>query len=91
VDAAQLPPQRPARGAAPVRATPIVLLARRNMRLWSNPGGVSRCDAPVASAQRVAQYLSAHGASFFDEIAPGTGLLPTQAEEALAELWRSAW
>jgi ATP-dependent Lhr-like helicase len=34
----------------------------------------------------VAQYLSAQGASFFDEIAPGTGLLPTQAEEALAEL-----
>jgi ATP-dependent Lhr-like helicase len=39
-----------------------------------------------AGAQRVAQYLSAHGASFFDEIAPGTGLLPSQAEEALAEL-----
>src|SRR5207249_9104763 len=37
-------------------------------------------------AQRVAEYLSSHGASFFDEIAPGSSLLPSQAEEALGEL-----
>jgi ATP-dependent Lhr-like helicase len=76
----------PARGAAPVRATPIVLLARRNVRLWSTLTGSVDAMRLSAGAQRVAQYLSAHGASFFDEIAPGTGLLPTQAEEALAEL-----
>jgi len=76
----------PARGAAPVRATPIVLLARRNMRLWSTLAGSVDAMHLSASAQRVAQYLCAHGASFFDEIAPGTGLLPTQGEEALAEL-----
>jgi ATP-dependent Lhr-like helicase len=76
----------PARGAAPVRATPIVLLARRNMRLWSTLTGSVDATHLSSSAQRVAQYLSAHGASFFDELAPGTGLLPTQAEEALAEL-----
>jgi ATP-dependent Lhr-like helicase len=34
----------------------------------------------------VADYLTGHGASFFDELAGGTGLLPSQAEEALAEL-----
>ena len=34
----------------------------------------------------MAQYLATHGASFFDEIAAGSALLPTQAEEALAEL-----
>jgi ATP-dependent Lhr-like helicase len=76
----------PARGAAPVRTTPIVLLARRNVRLWSTLTGSVDALHLSAGAQRVAQYLSAHGASFFDEIAPGTGLLPTQAEEALAEL-----
>jgi ATP-dependent Lhr-like helicase len=76
----------PERGAAPVRATPIVLLARRNMRLWSTLTGSVDAAHLSSSAQRVAQYLSAQGASFFDEIAPGTGLLPTQAEEALAEL-----
>jgi len=76
----------PERGAAPVRATPIVLLARRNLRLWSvlatatDPGHLS------ASALRVASFLDTHGASFFDEIAAGSALLPTQAEEALAEL-----
>src|SRR5262249_16289407 len=37
-------------------------------------------------AERVADYLAGHGASFFDELAGGTGLLPSQAEEALAEL-----
>jgi len=76
----------PARGAAPVRATPIVLLARRNVRLWSTLTGSVDATHLSASAQRVAQYLSTHGASFFDEIASGTGLLPSQTEEALAEL-----
>ena len=42
----------PERGAAPVRATPIVLLARRNLRLWfgvhrtsGSPAAVRRCAA----------------------------------------------
>jgi ATP-dependent Lhr-like helicase len=34
----------------------------------------------------VLDHLSAHGASFFDEIVEGTGLLALQAEEGLAEL-----
>jgi ATP-dependent Lhr-like helicase len=34
----------------------------------------------------VVEYLKQHGASFFDEIATGTGLLKTQTEEALGEL-----
>jgi len=34
----------------------------------------------------VVQYLAAHGASFFDELTAGSGLLPTQTEDALAEL-----
>ena len=73
------------RGAAPVRTTPIVLLARRNLRTWSSFAGSVE---PMLSskARRVADYIQAHGASFFDEITDGTGLLPSQAEEALAEL-----
>jgi ATP-dependent Lhr-like helicase len=84
----RLAPRRgdPERGAAPVRATPIVLLARRSLRLWSTLAGAVDPVSLSGSAQRVAQYLATHGASFFDEIAPGSGLLPTQAEEALAEL-----
>jgi ATP-dependent Lhr-like helicase len=74
------------RTAAPVRGTPIVLLARRNTRVWSSlTGGVDSANLS-SRAQVVADYIRLHGASFFDEIADGAGLLPTQAEEALAEL-----
>ena len=76
----------PQRGAAPVRATPIVLLARRNLRLWSTLAAAEDGPHLSANAQRIAGYLATHGASFFDEIASGSGLLPTQTEEALGEL-----
>jgi len=74
-------------GAGPVRATPIVLLQRRNMALWSRLGP-SREAQPVLSsrAQAVADYLRDHGASFFDELAAGTRLLHTELENAVAEL-----
>src|SRR5213080_3003960 len=71
----------PGRGAAPVRSTPIVLLARRHLRLWSSLAGTVEVQNLSPPAQRVAEYLSSHGASFFDEIAPGSSLLPSQAEE----------
>jgi ATP-dependent Lhr-like helicase len=76
----------PGRSAAPVRATPIALLARRNLRLWS---ALTTAQDPAnlsSKAQAVAEYIRRHGASFFDELTDGTGLLPVQAEEALAEL-----
>ncbi len=76
----------PERGAAPVRATPIVLLARRNMPLWSTLANAADQQQLSARAASAAKHLSQHGASFFDEIAAGTGLLPSQAQEALAEL-----
>ena len=37
-------------------------------------------------AQTVADYLEHHGASFFEEISSGTGLLKSETEEALGEL-----
>ena len=76
----------PERAAAPVRATPIVLLARRNLSLWSTLTPGTEAVHLSAAAQRVAAYLATHGASFFDELAAGSALLPTQTEEALAEL-----
>ena len=77
--------------AAPVRATPIVLLARRNLRLWSSLAGAADPAQLSATAQRVLRHLNAHGASFFDEVTAGAGLLPAQAEEALAELVALGW
>ena len=76
----------PDRSAAPVRGTPIVLLARRNTRIWSSLSGTVEATNLSSRAQAVADYIRMHGASFFDEIADGAGLLPTQVEEALAEL-----
>ncbi|HET7556533.1 MAG TPA: helicase-related protein, partial [Rhodanobacteraceae bacterium] len=74
--------------AAPVRASPIVLLPRRRLTLWSSLGANASTEAPNLSsrAQVVADYLAQHGASFFDEMQGGTRLLRVELEEALAEL-----
>jgi len=74
------------RSAAPVRGTPIVLLGRRNARVWSSLTGSVDSSNLSSRAQVVVDYIRVHGASFFDEIADGASLLPSQAEEALAEL-----
>jgi len=74
--------------AAPVRATPIVLLPRRDLPHWTPLTAASLDDGPALSsrAQRVADYLKDHGASFFDELVAGAHLLHTELEDALAEL-----
>ena len=74
-----------ARAAAPVRTTPIVLLSRRNVALWSSL--TEKSEPSLSSrAQGVADFIREHGASFFDEIADSAGMLPAEVEEALAEL-----
>lgn len=74
------------RGAAPVRSTPITLLARRNVKLWSGFAQSPTSLLLTSKAERVAAAIRAHGASFFDEIVDATGLLPAQVEDALREL-----
>ena len=74
------------RGATPVRTTPIALLARRNAPLWSSLSPGIDAVEPSNHAQTVAGFIREHGASFFDELVEGTGLLRTQTEDALAEL-----
>ena len=75
------------RSIGPVRATPIVLLQRRNIHMWTKLEGSSATAPSLGSrAQAVADYLKEHGASFFDEIRSGTRLLQTELEDALAEL-----
>jgi ATP-dependent Lhr-like helicase len=78
---------RVSNGASPVRASPIVLLPRKQLAAWSVLATQAE-DAPKLSsrAQAVAEYLSRHGASFFDEIVSGARLLHAEAEDALAEL-----
>ena len=72
--------------AGPVRGTPIALLGRRHLRAWVSLAGPIAAGTPSAKARSALDQLTARGASFFDEIVEGTGLLPSQAEEALAEL-----
>ncbi|HEX3604008.1 MAG TPA: DEAD/DEAH box helicase [Steroidobacteraceae bacterium] len=74
------------RGAAPVRSTPIVLLARRNVPLWSLFADRSDPAQLTSKAQAVADFIREHGASFFDEISDNVGMLPAEVEESLAEL-----
>ncbi|UNK56543.1 DEAD/DEAH box helicase [Pseudoxanthomonas daejeonensis] len=80
------------RGNPSLRSTPILLLPRRSVPHWTAlvrapPGKAQAEDAVLSSrAQKVADFLAMHGASFFDEIVGGTRLLQTELEDALAEL-----
>ena len=75
------------RSGGPVRATPIVLLQRRNLQMWSKLDATSESAPTLSSrAQAVADYLKEHGATFFDEMLTGVRLLETELEDALAEL-----
>ncbi len=79
---------RPRAASGPVRATPIVLVQRRNLALWNALGAAARSGLTALSsrAQAVADALREHGASFFDELADATRLLHAELEDALAEL-----
>jgi ATP-dependent Lhr-like helicase len=72
--------------AAPVRTTPITLLERRNAPHWRALSAREAVLPFSAGARAVVELMETRGASFFDELMAGTGLLRTQAEEALAEL-----
>jgi ATP-dependent Lhr-like helicase len=72
---------------ASLRATPILLLPRRSAPQWSRLAPPPGDDAALSSrTQRVAAYLTEHGASFFDEIAQGAHLLRAELEDGLSEL-----
>lgn len=73
-------------GTAALRSTPIVLLPRPQVRLWS---GLTEQPAPTElslRAQRVHEVLSTQGAMFFDELTSEAHLLRTELENALQEL-----
>ena len=77
-----------ARGAAPVRNTPIALLRRKNFAIWNSVfPQPSPSELEFSTTTRMVQdYLTTRGASFFTDIVEGTRLLRAQVEESLAEL-----
>src|SRR5690348_11540699 len=74
--------------ASPVRASPIVLLPRKQLATWNAVGAQTAAESPALSsrAQAVVEFLAQHGASFFGEIADGTRLLKVELEDTLGEL-----
>lgn len=72
----------------PVRATPIVLLPRKSMPLWTAMASTNNPQDVLLSsrAQAVADALREHGALFFDELMSAAHLLRTELEDALGEL-----
>ncbi|WP_049622258.1 DEAD/DEAH box helicase, partial [Frateuria defendens] len=75
-------------GSGPVRATPIVLLPRRQLAVWTSIASGEQAQESLLSsrAQAVADALAALGALFFDELLDATRLLRTELEDALGEL-----
>ncbi|QAU25506.1 DEAD/DEAH box helicase [Dyella sp. M7H15-1] len=72
----------------PIRATPIVLLPRRQLGIWTSIADRHQEQELLLSsrAQAVIDALAAHGALFFDELIDGAHLLRTELENALGEL-----
>ena len=77
-----------ARGAAPVRNTPIALLRRKNFAIWNSVFPEPSMNGLEFSetTRTVHEYLATRGASFFNDIVEGTKLLRGQVEESLGEL-----
>ncbi|MFO1304447.1 MAG: DEAD/DEAH box helicase [Burkholderiales bacterium] len=83
----RLTPPGGAGGSGPIRTSPIALLPRRAAALWNRlarPASATLSMSP--RAQRIADFLAEHGASFFDEIVDGARMLRTEVEDALGEL-----
>ncbi len=76
-----------AHGASPVRNTPITLLTRRNLPVWTALAKAGAAPPHLSTrAQLVADFLQQHGASFFEDIAEGVKQPRTFVEDALREL-----
>ncbi|HLF24262.1 MAG TPA: ATP-dependent DNA helicase, partial [Burkholderiales bacterium] len=83
------PPKSNGRNAGPVRNTPITFVVRRHLRDWRALAQPDSSEEPIQLNTRtraVADYLKSQGASFFEELLSGTGLLKSEVEEALREL-----
>ncbi|MDQ3000235.1 MAG: DEAD/DEAH box helicase [Fibrobacterota bacterium] len=83
------------RKPGPVKATPIAFLGRQNLEVWmaaevGHEDGVAP-EPESAAAQRLLGHLRHRGASFWRDILWETGLTPTEAREAIAELVTLGW
>jgi ATP-dependent Lhr-like helicase len=73
-------------GATALRSTPVVLLPRSQVPLWSGLTEAPDSAELSPKAQKVHQALRENGALFFDELIHEAHLLRTELETALQEL-----
>jgi ATP-dependent helicase Lhr and Lhr-like helicase len=73
------------RSAGPIRSTPIALFLREHAQQWLGQPNDGDYDLS-GYASAIIDVLKQRGASFFHELVPTTGLLPTQVELGLGEL-----
>ncbi|MCX2544080.1 DEAD/DEAH box helicase [Pseudomonas sp. COW5] len=69
-----------------LRSTPVVLLPRSQVGLWSSLAEQTPFSELSPKTQKVFEALSQHGALFFDELIHEAHLLRTELEIALQEL-----
>ncbi len=74
------------RNPTPLRSTPIAWVLRRHRAHWQQAELDSSDPKLSSQAQRVLDSLQGFGASFFEDLVEGTGLLRSQVETALGEL-----
>src|SRR5439155_297072 len=75
----------PRRGQIATRAIPLALVLREDLGWLLAPAPAGGPAVLLDGVRTVLDFLERRGASFVADIARGTGLLPTQVEEAL---WR---
>jgi ATP-dependent Lhr-like helicase len=73
------------RSAGPIKSSPIALFLREHADAWIS-GRDQVAPSLSTNGQRLQEVLERRGASFFHELVAVSGLLPTQVEQALAEL-----
>ncbi|KAB2880256.1 DEAD/DEAH box helicase [bacterium] len=73
-------------GKSPVKSTPIMLVQRTNVSFWKQ-FHLSENDTNLSlPASQIIEFLKQRGASFFHDLVEKTGLLKSQAEDAVGEL-----
>jgi len=86
----RLSPAQPAseriRSVSPVPATPIALVDRRRIGLWTSLAPAPAGPLLGGRAEAVLEALKVHGALFFDELVELTRMLRAEVEQALGEL-----
>jgi ATP-dependent Lhr-like helicase len=82
-----MPKSEQHRGSS-IRATPIILVLRKQRRIWEQFAGAKHGSDRIisATAQRITEIFAQRGALFFDELVELSGMLRSHVEQALGEL-----